>query len=91
MPQITPVNRRKILAMLGGIYLLFSGVKRWETAVVIGTIAFHIGLTNLGGDGDRRHLVPIEPLLWTLLLAGLSTGIAVWVKSKWMKFNWERF
>ncbi len=53
-----------------GIFCLFRAPKKKEVLFLMLVSAFHIVLTNLGGDSTGRHAIPVEPLCLLLSVYG---------------------
>lgn len=65
------------LAVFVSVILLRDRATRFATVFLIGLIATHILATTLGGDGDLRHAIPLEPMYWILAIAGIRRMIAL--------------
>jgi hypothetical protein len=71
MPVIAGLRWLPLLACVASLLTWVGRIHRREIGVLWTFIVLHIVLTNLGGDADSRHAVPLEPLYWILTMGGL--------------------
>jgi 4-amino-4-deoxy-L-arabinose transferase-like glycosyltransferase len=76
-----------IVGVMSALLLLSDPSQRGQTGFLLMVIFLHIALSNLGGDRDGRHALPIEPLLILLSVAGANTAINLLIKSWQLKMK----
>ncbi len=79
-PWVHAVRWTAMAGLLFSFFLLFLGNEsvRRRTLILWLLIASHIVLSNLGGDTDSRHAIPVEPLWILLTVAGVSHASRRW-------------